>query len=838
MKPDAEDKRGRTSGAWIVDRPRLRELLDRAPSSTIVLCAPAGYGKSTLARQWLAANNLHGAWYQCTRASGDLACLATGLARAIADATGTTFMPLIERLRVTDRPQDEGEVLAEIFLDSLAERPNNLMLVLDDYHLAALNLAAEDFVGRLLVGTELRALVATRTRPRWATTRHFLYGELTEVDASQLAMTEAEVTAVFSSSGRTASDELVSQADGWPAVVGLLALGGSSETKITGSVEQFLEEEVCRVFESDVADALGVLASFQRVNKDLASALLGTGLAERCRRACDAASLLTEFGDGSYEIHPLVRDFLRTAPVAEVARDIPRRAADYCTKHALWDELFDLADRLKSDILLDSLFEFGVRVCLEEGRSESVRRWIQHARIHRHPVLSLPLAEAELALREGLYRQAETLAVEAISSFGTRRRPRAWALSIAGRAAHLGGREAEAVEYYRQAQSVVTTSAERRQAEWGELKSSTDLESHDAVTLLARLRESASQAPEDQVELASKTLILDARLGSLAGLEAARDVLQLTSLVNDPIVRGSFLNTYGYACALAGEYEEATAALEQLEADAREHRLNFVLAYIGFARAVIAVGERRFDDGFKLLADASTEARRTADVHVLASCAAIRARGLIALGRFEEAEACASYHHSSLIGSMRGELLVTRALAHACGGAGAAISRRLLKSAQETSKTVEVTVISACVKAVLACGSENVSADAASSEAAKTARQANYVDGLIASYRGCPELARRIATSDQRQWFRAVLERARDDEIAQVAGFGTRLGSNHLSPREAEVFSLLRMGMSNREIAAKLFISEGTAKIHVRHILEKLGVRSRTEAVLKAPAIH
>jgi DNA-binding NarL/FixJ family response regulator len=52
-----------------------------------------------------------------------------------------------------------------------------------------------------------------------------------------------------------------------------------------------------------------------------------------------------------------------------------------------------------------------------------------------------------------------------------------------------------------------------------------------------------------------------------------------------------------------------------------------------------------------------------------------------------------------------------------------------------------------------------------------------------------------------------------------------------LSNRERDVFELIAQGRTNREIAKTLFISESTTKVHVHHILEKLGVRSRTEAV-------
>lgn len=62
-------------------------------------------------------------------------------------------------------------------------------------------------------------------------------------------------------------------------------------------------------------------------------------------------------------------------------------------------------------------------------------------------------------------------------------------------------------------------------------------------------------------------------------------------------------------------------------------------------------------------------------------------------------------------------------------------------------------------------------------------------------------------------------------------------GSTLLEPlteRETEVLRLLAQGESNKEIARHLHVVEDTVKTHVRHILSKLGVQSRTQAVLSA----
>lgn len=61
-----------------------------------------------------------------------------------------------------------------------------------------------------------------------------------------------------------------------------------------------------------------------------------------------------------------------------------------------------------------------------------------------------------------------------------------------------------------------------------------------------------------------------------------------------------------------------------------------------------------------------------------------------------------------------------------------------------------------------------------------------------------------------------------------------RLGQLGITPRELEILEAMAAGLSNREMAAQLFVSENTVKTHAARLFDKLAARRRTQAVQRA----
>jgi DNA-binding NarL/FixJ family response regulator len=79
-----------------------------------------------------------------------------------------------------------------------------------------------------------------------------------------------------------------------------------------------------------------------------------------------------------------------------------------------------------------------------------------------------------------------------------------------------------------------------------------------------------------------------------------------------------------------------------------------------------------------------------------------------------------------------------------------------------------------------------------------------------------------------------VLKASADRQSVKAPAEETKPDKFTLSSREHEVLELLVEGLSNQQMAARLFITHETVKTHMRHIMEKLVVSDRTQAAVKA----
>jgi DNA-binding NarL/FixJ family response regulator len=106
--------------------------------------------------------------------------------------------------------------------------------------------------------------------------------------------------------------------------------------------------------------------------------------------------------------------------------------------------------------------------------------------------------------------------------------------------------------------------------------------------------------------------------------------------------------------------------------------------------------------------------------------------------------------------------------------------------------------------------------------------------GYLTKDAGIAEISRAVHAAADHQ---ALLDPVVQARLIAAAGAGRRPAPplatlpDDLTPREAEVLSLIARGLSNAEIAATLVVSEATVKTHINHLFAKTGARDRAQAV-------
>jgi LuxR family maltose regulon positive regulatory protein len=819
----------------IIKRPRLTRMLDESGARIILLVAPAGYGKTTLAREWL--DERRATWYHGGPASADVAALAVGLATAAAEVVPGAGDRMRQRLRATDRPEDDARILAEMLAEDLVEWPQDAWLAIDDYHFASDALAPEAFVGALAGLAPVRLLIASRRRPSWAKARLRLYGHMLEVDQTLLAMNDQEALNVLSQ--RRDAPTLVDQAAGWPAVIGLAALTVRSRIPsddVPSALFDYFAEELLQASDRDTQVAVCRLAVAPSITAASATHLLGSSAARTVlAESVSAGILLAQSGD-QFELHPLLRTFLHERLQGfdeDLMASTVKRVGVFLLDHRRWDDALSLAQKSRDPTFLEDLIASAWEPMLDEGRLATLSSLEELSKELRLRSPLLDLVEAEIAFREASYRKAETLADEAIRGLKDDHLL-VRAHTRAGQSAHFEGREEDALEHHRRAQSTARHVSDKREALWGEFVCAMELEQADCAEVLTRLEALGSDTATDAVRIANGRMLSAIRDGSGIDPNLFSAVHRLPR-VDDPLVRSSFLHVWSCVLTLTGRYAEALDATDQQLRDAEQYRLAFVLPHTHIRRALALRGLRKFRDALDYLTKAQHD-RVAIDDYVALAAQSARIGIYLAMGDVEAAlEIAEPALPTSAPANALAELVATRALALACAGREAEAERAATRS-RSLSSAAEPRLLARLAVAVAEVSRSSPKASSLAADAFADVVRSGNIDAFVTAYRGSKRLLAEVALNNELHGqLGTILSNANDLKYALPALPDLRsfnpAGDSLLSPREREVLGLVSQGLRNREIGQQLFISEVTVKAHVRNIMKKLGARSRAHAV-------
>lgn len=840
-----------SAGRRMVQRPRLTRLLAEAESRVILLVAPAGYGKTTLAREWLESTQPAHAWYQATETSSDLADLALGLATAGAMVVPHLGNQLRARLKTSKDPAAQIESLAADLANDLSNWPAGAWFVIDDYHLIAETAEADRFVKELVEGTSVPFLIASRKRPSWASARKLLYGEVSEFGRHVLAMTPDEAAEALSSRHEEMTG-LVALAEGWPAVIGLAALLPtpflSGDTDVPETLHEYFAEELYQGLTSHTKWGLTQLSLAPSVDAPLIQALFGPGSTYVLDEG-ERAGFLTRTS-GAHEMHPLLRQFVRSKLAEFDIKDIENVARKICRFYLetqRWDAAAAIAAEFEfTDLLLDVL-EAALDPALSEGRLTTVKRWLKIAEAASPTAPIVRLAAIEIAFRTGDWATARARATHLAGSI-----PSDHALSSriylrAGQLAHLDDRQGDALELLTAAKDCARTPVELRKALWSRFVTLTDLEERDEAELA--LRELESMAPidvDDLMRASQGRLQFAMRWGGLtSALQTLPSAIELVDLSTDPLVRTGFLQTYGTALSLAARYAESSQIAERQTIEAQRFGLEWVLPHALEMHAIADFGLRNFEQALRSLARAHQLATDQGNVHTQVNAVALTARIHLCRGAPARAVEILETREPGLTNpGMEGDYLATQGFALACCGR-IAEARELLAASGRITTHLEARVLRGFAQVVASRfeGDCNEIDRELLGQALEVAEQTGNFDGFVCAYRAFPELLQplsRLPTALTGAFLTIVC--SLDPALAETAGLKTPARGIHdgepLTQREQEVLELVRQGLTNRQIARTLWIAESTVKVHVHHVLEKLGARSRTEAASLSDAIR
>jgi LuxR family maltose regulon positive regulatory protein len=865
-----------TAAVRDLPRPRLEKLADEL--SVASLNAPAGYGKTVLMQRWEThwrSSGIGTAWAAITEEDRRPERLASRLQQALQPGASNDAPPVGRRRKRTAQEQ-----CADIC--RFVSRP--CVLFVDDAHRLR-GSAGESLLRHLILHRPdaMRVVIAARGPLSLGLSKLRLNEHVVDLETDALRFNMEELQALLPAGvSRTFANvaaDLMRATEGWPALLALaiqqLAKGDVEATRLLkrlprpwDTARSYMEEQLQASLDPAMAAFIGVVGPLGRFSTGVAAAVLADTGPTFTTRQTDTWGLpiMRDANDEEWRVvHPLFSAFLEERLLTDAPqklREIHRAAAHWYAEHD------HLSDAVRSAFASDDASFAGELLARASAARKRIGRFRTFATwaaqlpsevLDRYPTLRIEAACAHAALFEHeaarVYADPARLrfgdlpvvarddlhAVDAIIAIYADRPEAALETGLRGLrecqghdpytfgtlrlAAAYGWLAKGAHESARQAIMAARADHEQARSAFGiacslalsGLWHATRGKLVDAVNDWTEADKTIHSVADSDVIEAVAIGYLPETLYEWNDLAAAEDVLRRCLASSMDIALPDMVTCLFLAAARTaaarGDPERLREVLDAGEVAGLRR---------GWPRLVHAIAWERIR--FALLHNDLKEARR---LHATMQREA----------PFEEPAAFMPHSvetEANLIGALRLEIAL-----HPCA---ATLSRIRTALSQATGqdrmwRVVRLSILEAAAHEALA---NRAGALRALRRALEHGAPARMIRSFVDEGSVIVSLIEEILAEERRapmtiavEYLELIVAAAGRSSSAPASADGA---VDQLSKRELEVLQMLVAGLSNADIGARLFVSQHTVKWHLQHVYEKLGVKSRTQAVAAARA--
>ena len=384
------------NGYKVIRREGLYQTLDNKLtdwSSLLLVSAPAGYGKTTLVSEWLKGKECHKAWLSLSEEDSDTHSFFHGLIAALQKVDSKLCRGTENILQMPTTP--ELEEIISSFVQELKMVKGQLVLVIDDYHYIE-NDYIHQFVDNLIkyIPENILLIMITREEPPLTLNRYRINGKLEEINEKDLSFDYSEMVELYNDIISLQIDEsdireLYDWTEGWISGIKLAGLRLMNKEKeevhqfvkdFSGShyyIIDYLVEEVLAQLDDDLKDFIYKTSIVDRFNSELCGHLTDRRDSSQILKRLDQMNIFLISLDSSrswFRYHHLFRDSVISDLSPVLKKELHIKAAKWFGQNGYYQDAINQGIKAKNYQLAVEYIDASIPEYLDRGDIKGISR--------------------------------------------------------------------------------------------------------------------------------------------------------------------------------------------------------------------------------------------------------------------------------------------------------------------------------------------------------------------------------------------------------------------------------------------------------------------------------